>query len=99
MRPYKFRMRLSSRRLNVTRFGTAPTATWCAAARDSLGSRSSEIKLMVRLLAIFGDDMIAPTAALRKGRISVALAGSGDSPLHFWRIQAAHTVTGSLVES
>src|SRR5579864_147238 len=71
MRPYKFRMRLSSRRLNVTRFGTAPTATWCAAARDSLGSRSSEIKLMVRLLAIFDDDMIAPTASLRKGRISV----------------------------
>src|SRR5579871_6407052 len=46
MRPYKFRMRLSSRRLNVTRFDKAPAAAGRAAARASLGSASSEIKLM-----------------------------------------------------
>src|SRR5579872_5665311 len=50
MRPYKFRMRLSSKRLNVTRLGTVPAAAWRAAARLSLGSASSDIVLMERLL-------------------------------------------------
>src|SRR5580704_10439104 len=51
MRPYRFRMRLSSRRLNVTRFGTGPAAALRAAARTSLGSASSDIELMERLLS------------------------------------------------
>src|SRR5579872_2164064 len=42
-------MRLSSRRLNVTRFGVATAAAGRAAARGSLGSVSSEIKLMAPL--------------------------------------------------
>ena len=68
MRPYKFRMRLSSRRLKVTRFDKAPAASWRAAARASLGSASSEIKLMAHLLScpVMLRDMIAPTALLRK---------------------------------
>src|SRR5580698_5592873 len=50
MRPYRFRIRLSSRRLNVTRLGTGlgtgPAAACRAAARLSLGSASSDIELM-----------------------------------------------------
>src|SRR5579871_2902637 len=62
-------MRLSSRRLNVTRFVKAPAADWRAAARTSLGSASSEIKLMARLLSSTGH-MIAPTEPLRKGGVT-----------------------------
>src|ERR1700682_1820649 len=51
MRPYRLRMRLSSRRLNVTRFGWGPGAAVRAAARFSLGSASSDIELMKRLLS------------------------------------------------
>src|SRR6267142_1505209 len=51
MRPYKFRIRLSSRRLNVTRPGKGTAAAWRAAARLSLGSASSDIELMERLLS------------------------------------------------
>src|ERR1700722_677053 len=61
MRPYRFKMRLSSKRLNVTRPGTAPAAALRAAARLSLGSASSDIELMKRLLSCHLDDMIAPT--------------------------------------
>src|ERR1700681_1586829 len=52
MRPYRFKMRLSSRRLNVTRLGNGPAAALRAAARASLGSASSDIELMERLLVI-----------------------------------------------
>jgi hypothetical protein len=45
-------MRLSSRRLNVTRLGNGPAAAWRAAARFSLGSASSDIELMERFLDI-----------------------------------------------
>src|SRR6266478_1002502 len=62
MRPYKFRIRLSSRRLNVTRLGKGPAAAERAAARLSLGSASSDIELMERLLSCHFSDMIAPTA-------------------------------------
>src|ERR1700730_2690580 len=41
MRPYRFKMRLSSRRLNVTRLGKGPAAAVRTAARLSLGSASS----------------------------------------------------------
>jgi hypothetical protein len=37
--------------LNVTRLSWAGAAVWRAAARASLGSASSEIKLMERLLS------------------------------------------------
>jgi hypothetical protein len=50
MRPYKFKIRLSSKRLNVTRLGEEPAAALRAAARLSLGSASSDIELMERLL-------------------------------------------------
>src|SRR5258708_31106321 len=50
MRPYKFRIRLSSKRLNVTRLGKGPAAALRAAAWLSLGSASSDIELMERLL-------------------------------------------------
>src|ERR1700675_817260 len=50
MRPYRFKMRLSSRRLNVTRLGKAPAAALRAAARTSLGSVSSDIELIAHLL-------------------------------------------------
>src|SRR5258708_39628629 len=46
MRPYKFRIRLSSKRLNVTRLGKGPAAALRTAARLSLGSASSDIELM-----------------------------------------------------
>src|SRR6266404_2517715 len=64
MRPYRFKMRLSSKRLNVTRLGKAPAAALRAAARFSLGSASSDIELMAHLL--LSGDMIAPTARRRK---------------------------------
>src|SRR5437764_11864692 len=51
MRPYRFKMRLSSKRLNVTRLGRGPAAAIRAAARASLGSVSSDIELMERLLS------------------------------------------------
>src|ERR1700732_40113 len=51
MRPYRFKMRLSSRRLNVTRFSKAPAAALRATARASLGSTSSDIELMAHLLS------------------------------------------------
>src|SRR5256885_8896809 len=51
MRPYRFKMRLSSNRLNVTRLGRGPAAAIRAAARASLGSVSSDIELMERLLS------------------------------------------------
>src|SRR5215212_5992586 len=46
MRPYRFKMRLSSKRLNVTRLGKGPAAAARTAARASLGSASSDIELM-----------------------------------------------------
>src|ERR1700692_2803755 len=61
MRPYRFRIRWSSKRLNVTRLGTGPAAALRAAARLSLGSASSDIELMERLLSCHLEDMIAPT--------------------------------------
>src|SRR5215212_6456786 len=82
MRPYKLRMRLSSRRLNVTRFGGGVAVAVRATARFSLGSVSSDIELMERLLSsqacsrsenrspLFGarrGHMIALTAGRRKG--------------------------------
>src|SRR6202163_2989109 len=51
MRPYRLRIRLSSRRLNVTRLCWGPAAAVRAAARFSLGSASSDIELMKRLLS------------------------------------------------
>src|SRR5258706_12304930 len=54
MRPYRFKMRLSSKRLNVTRLGKALAAALRAAARFSLGSASSDIELMAHLLVITG---------------------------------------------
>src|SRR5882724_2003310 len=56
MRPYKFRIRLSSKRLNVTRLGKGPAAALRAAAWLSLGSASSDIELMERLLYDFRPD-------------------------------------------
>src|ERR1700681_4845913 len=56
MRPYKFRIRLSSKRLNVTRPGKGPAAALRAAARLSLGSAPSDIELMERLLYDFRPD-------------------------------------------
>src|SRR5947208_1150480 len=49
MRPYRFRMRSSSKRLNVTRLGKGPAAALRAAAWLSLGSASSDIELMLGL--------------------------------------------------
>src|SRR5258705_6043120 len=49
MRPYRFRIRSSSKRLNVTRLGNGPAAALRAAARLSLGSASSDIELMLGL--------------------------------------------------
>src|ERR1700722_6144682 len=46
MRPYRFKIRLSSKRLNVTRFGTGPAAALRTAARASLGSASSDTELI-----------------------------------------------------
>src|ERR1035437_1509368 len=57
MRPYRFRIRLSSRRLNVTRPGKGPAAALRAAARLSLGSASSDIELMERLLSYLRHDL------------------------------------------
>src|SRR5215204_1949523 len=51
MRPYRLRIRLSSRRLNVTRFGGGVAAAARATARFSLGSVSSDVELMERLLS------------------------------------------------
>src|SRR5438132_311875 len=51
MRPYRLRIRLSSRRLNVTRFGGGTAVAGRATARLSLGSVSSDIELMERLLS------------------------------------------------
>src|SRR4029453_19377440 len=82
MRPYRLRIRLSSRRLNVTRFGGGTAVAARATARFSLGSVSSDIELMERLLSqacsrsenrspLFGSmpgvHMIALTAGRRKG--------------------------------
>src|SRR6185436_14369733 len=83
MRPYRLRIRLSSRRLNVTRFGSGVAAAGRATARFSLGSVSSDIVLMERLLSsqacsrsenrspLFREHaevyMIALTAGRRKG--------------------------------
>ena len=47
----RFRMRLSSSRLNVTRLGEGPAAVTRTAARASLGSASSDIKSIQRLLS------------------------------------------------
>src|ERR1700751_5015009 len=44
-------MRLSSKRLNVTRFGKAIAAAWRATARASLGSASSHVELIALLLS------------------------------------------------
>src|SRR6185369_7421146 len=74
MRPYRLRIRLSSRRLNVTRFGGGTAVAVRATAGFSLGSVSSDVELMERLLKpvpIFREhaeaDMIALTAGRRKG--------------------------------
>src|SRR5712675_525034 len=56
MRPYRFRMRLSSRRLNVTRFGNWLAVAVRATARFSLGSVSSDIELIERLLSYHQHD-------------------------------------------
>src|SRR5258705_7789317 len=50
MRPYRFKIRLSSKRLNVTRLGKGPAAELRTAAPYSLGSASSDVELMERLL-------------------------------------------------
>src|ERR1700682_3791776 len=60
MRPYRFKMRLSSKRLNVTRPGKAPAAALRAAARLSLGSASSDIELM-RISCHYGHDLVPKT--------------------------------------
>src|ERR1700738_468610 len=97
MRPYKFRIRLSSRRLNVTRLGNGPAAALRAAARASLGSASSDIELMERLLSCQRHDCAncAPlqeggdkAAQIRTRRMVLAPVGRGKNP-----------VTGSLAES
>src|ERR1700733_7527329 len=108
MRPYRFRIRLSSRRLNVTRLGTGPAAACRAAARRSLGSASSDIELMERLRCHLRD-MIAPTAGGCKRRIGAVT--QKEAP---WRrrpnsrpadgprgshLDRKYAVTGSLVES
>src|SRR6202035_318524 len=67
MRPYRFRMRLSSKRLNVTRLGKGPAAACRAAAWLSLGSASSDIELMERLLSCRVHDC-ANGARLQEGR-------------------------------
>src|ERR1700738_2722376 len=51
MRPYRFRIRWSSKRLNVIRPGKAGAAAWRASALFSLGSASSDIELMLQLLS------------------------------------------------
>src|ERR1700742_3858021 len=66
MRPYRLRIRLSSRRLNVTRLGEGPAATVRAAARLSLGSVSSDIELM--RVSCHLTYMAAPTDLRRKRR-------------------------------
>src|SRR4051794_28910576 len=51
MRPYRLRMRLSSKRLNVTRLCAAAAELLRSAAPLSLGSASPDIKSMLRLLS------------------------------------------------
>src|SRR5664279_3851811 len=66
-------MRLSSRRLNVTRLGVGPAAATRAATRASLGSASSDIELMERLLSCKIHDRAnrARLQGVRGGRIDV----------------------------
>src|ERR1700692_1999350 len=84
MRPYKFRMRLSSKRLNVTRLGKGPAAACRAAAWLSLGSASSDIELMESLLSCFLHHF-ANRARLQEGRSAgwpeFARDGSSRTPL------------------
>jgi hypothetical protein len=53
--------------LNVTRLGNGPAAALRAAARLSLGSASSDIELMLRLLSSQRHDC-ADSARLQEGR-------------------------------
>jgi hypothetical protein len=56
MRPYRFKIRLSSKRLNVTRAGKGLATALRAAARLSLGSASSDIEPIERLLSYWVHD-------------------------------------------
>src|SRR6266567_8984066 len=97
MRPYRFRMRSSSKRLNVTRLGNGPAAALRAAARLSLGSASSEIELMLGLLSSQRHDC-AVSARLQEGPGKTAWIRK------YWTVRdpvqpGKYGVTGSLVES
>src|SRR5258708_23356095 len=78
MRPYKLRMRLSSRRLNVTRLCWGPAAAVRAAARFSLGSASSDIELMKRLLSSKVHDRA--NRRTLQGPFANTVAGATDCP-------------------
>src|ERR1700684_1577097 len=99
MRPYRFKKRFNSKRVNVTRLGNGPAAALRAAARLSLGSASSDIELMERLLSCHPADMIAPTGHGCKR----AMARAPDftaRPIVLGSVsERKHAVTGSLAES
>src|SRR5258707_6843991 len=93
MRPYRFRMRLSSKRLNVTRFGKTPAAAVRAAARFSLGSASSDIKIMAHNSCHLSY-MIAPTAGGRKramATVCVSLTPENPAMQSHW-IESDHAL-------
>src|ERR1700676_3162590 len=103
MRPYRLRMRLSSIRLNVTRLGTGPAAALRAAARASLGSASSDIELMERLLVMSfnrhdranrGRPQEGTTAESSRGSPATSLAAAGPGAA-----KPLQAVTVSLAES
>src|SRR5881394_1904979 len=85
-------MRFSSRRLNVTRFGGAFAAAGRATARSSLGSVSSEMMLMERLLSSARHDR-ADCSRPQEGFANTA------KPRRFGQVPAEIRVTGSLAES
>src|SRR5271157_3239102 len=98
MRPYRFRMRLSSKRLNVTRLGAGPAAAIRAAARASLGSASSDIELMERLLSYWIHDC-ANDARLQGGRSAEASGFGRDGSVPRLHSGPEYCVTGTLAES
>src|SRR6266446_2029134 len=91
MRPYRLRIRLSSRRLNVTRFGGGIAVAARATARFSLGSVSSDIELMQRLLS--SDLYDCANRRTPQGGVNAR------EPRRTTRFQGKHRFTGSLAES
>src|SRR5437764_13401721 len=91
MRPYRLRIRLSSRRLNVTRIGGGTAVAERATARFSLGSVSSDIELMKRLLSSYLHD--------RANRRALQGVQNTREPRRMTRFHGKHRLTGSLAES